>query len=42
MPEGLLMFACLLYDIIVNFTNSDVYIMGEATYGACCINDIAV
>lgn len=39
MPEGLLMFACPISDIIQKFTDSDVVIMGDVTYGACCVDD---
>ena len=35
------MFALWLADIIENFTNSEVYIIGDENYGACCIEDIA-
>ncbi|KDQ64660.1 hypothetical protein JAAARDRAFT_52608 [Jaapia argillacea MUCL 33604] len=39
MPEGLLMFACAIADIIERFTNALTVIMGDVTYGACCIDD---
>ncbi|KAF3911557.1 hypothetical protein ABW20_dc0110262 [Dactylellina cionopaga] len=39
MPEGLLMFACTVSDIITQFCNCEVLIMGDVTYGACCIDD---
>ena len=39
MPEGLLMFACAISDIIQKFTDADTVIMGDVTYGACCIDD---
>ncbi|KAE8752326.1 hypothetical protein FOCC_FOCC001119 [Frankliniella occidentalis] len=39
MPEGLLMFATTICDIIENFTEADTVIMGDVTYGACCIDD---
>jgi 2-(3-amino-3-carboxypropyl)histidine synthase len=39
MPEGLLMFACPIADIIEKFTDADTVIMGDVTYGACCIDD---
>jgi 2-(3-amino-3-carboxypropyl)histidine synthase len=38
-PEGLLMYACLLADIIAKFGNVKVLILGDVTYGACCIDD---
>ncbi|XP_060520255.1 2-(3-amino-3-carboxypropyl)histidine synthase subunit 1 [Cylas formicarius] len=40
MPEGLLMFSTTLADIIKEFTGADSIIMGDVTYGACCIDDI--
>lgn len=40
MPEGLLMFSTTIADIIKDFTGADVVIMGDVTYGACCIDDI--
>jgi 2-(3-amino-3-carboxypropyl)histidine synthase len=39
MPEGLLMFATTIADIIETFTEADTVIMGDVTYGACCIDD---
>ncbi|KAG6829321.1 hypothetical protein H0H92_004924 [Tricholoma furcatifolium] len=39
MPEGLQMFACTIADIIEKFTNALTVIMGDVTYGACCIDD---
>lgn len=39
MPEGLLMFAITLCDIIEEFTEADTVIMGDVTYGACCVDD---
>ncbi|KAG8906482.1 Diphthamide biosynthesis protein 1 [Tulasnella sp. 403] len=39
MPEGLLMFACTIADIIERFTDAGTVIMGDVTYGACCIDD---
>ncbi|KAJ1667202.1 Diphthamide biosynthesis protein 1 [Coemansia sp. RSA 1813] len=38
-PEGLLMFACTISDILELFGNVEVVIMGDVTYGACCIDD---
>lgn len=38
-PEGLLMFACTIADIIEHFTNAETVIMGDVTYGACCVDD---
>ncbi|KII95800.1 hypothetical protein PLICRDRAFT_97134 [Plicaturopsis crispa FD-325 SS-3] len=39
MPEGLQMFACTIADIIEGFTPALTVIMGDVTYGACCIDD---
>ncbi|XP_066492288.1 2-(3-amino-3-carboxypropyl)histidine synthase subunit 1 isoform X2 [Tiliqua scincoides] len=39
MPEGLLMFACTLVDIIERFTGAEALVMGDVTYGACCVDD---
>ncbi len=38
-PEGLLMFACAIADIVEKFTSADTIIMGDVTYGACCVDD---
>ena len=38
-PEGLLMFACTLADIIERFGGVETVIMGDVTYGACCVDD---
>lgn len=40
MPEGLLIFSTTICDIIREFTAADVCIMGDVTYGACCIDDL--
>jgi 2-(3-amino-3-carboxypropyl)histidine synthase len=40
MPEGLLLFATTIADIIKEFTGADSVIMGDVTYGACCIDDL--
>ena len=39
-PEGLMMFGCLISDILENFAHCVTVIMGDVTYGACCIDDI--
>lgn len=41
MPEGLTMFAVQLCDIIERFTDADTVIMGDVTYGACCVDDFS-
>ncbi|KAK9834533.1 hypothetical protein WJX74_003868 [Apatococcus lobatus] len=39
-PEGLLMYSCILADIFERFAGvEDCYIMGDVTYGACCVDD---
>ncbi|KAI9882589.1 MAG: Vacuolar ATP synthase subunit B [Watsoniomyces obsoletus] len=39
-PEGLLIFATTISDIIVRFCpGTETVIMGDVTYGACCIDD---
>lgn len=38
-PEGLLMYACIIHDILVRFTGAEVFILGDVTYGACCVDD---
>jgi len=38
-PEGLMMFACPLADIIEKFGKVETIIMGDVTYGACCVDD---
>lgn len=39
MPEGLLMFACTISDILEQFCRVQTVVMGDVTYGACCIDD---
>lgn len=39
LPEGLLMYAMVISDIIERFTSADTVIMGDVTYGACCVDD---
>uniref|UniRef100_A0A0N4ZY05 2-(3-amino-3-carboxypropyl)histidine synthase subunit 1 n=1 Tax=Parastrongyloides trichosuri TaxID=131310 RepID=A0A0N4ZY05_PARTI len=39
LPEGLLMYACVISDILVKHTNCDTIILGDVTYGACCVDD---
>jgi len=41
-PEGLLMFACLISDMIERFTDSECVILGDVTYGACCVDDLTI
>lgn len=39
MPEGLLLYALTIADIIKKFTGAETVIMGDVTYGACCVDD---
>ncbi|EFC49761.1 predicted protein [Naegleria gruberi] len=40
-PEGLLLFSCVISDIIERFCpETSTVIMGDVTYGACCIDDL--
>ncbi|KAI4157844.1 MAG: hypothetical protein LQ342_007958 [Letrouitia transgressa] len=40
MPEGLLMFATTISDILSKFCpGAETIIMGDVTYGACCVDD---
>ena len=38
-PEGLLMYACVISDILRKFCGVNILIMGDVTYGACCVDD---
>jgi len=38
-PEGLLMYSCVIADILRSFAGVNVLILGDVTYGACCIDD---
>lgn len=40
LPEGLLMYACILADIFKHFCKVKVYILSDVTYGACCVDDL--
>ena len=39
LPEGLQMYACIISDIIEHFAHARVIILGDVTYGACCVDD---
>lgn len=39
-PEGLLMYACVISDILEQFAGCQCVILGDVTYGACCIDDL--
>lgn len=38
-PEGLMMYACLLSDVFERFCDVECVILGDVTYGACCVDD---
>ncbi|KAI1721423.1 putative diphthamide synthesis protein [Ditylenchus destructor] len=38
-PEGLLLYSCVIADILSKYTNAEIIIMGDVTYGACCVDD---
>jgi 2-(3-amino-3-carboxypropyl)histidine synthase len=38
-PEGLLMYSCVISDILARFAGVETVIMGDVTYGACCVDD---
>jgi 2-(3-amino-3-carboxypropyl)histidine synthase len=38
-PEGLLMYACIIADILEKFCSVTTIILGDVTYGACCVDD---
>jgi diphthamide biosynthesis enzyme Dph1/Dph2-like protein len=39
MPEGLQAWACAIADILERFASVQVIILGDVTYGACCVDD---
>lgn len=39
LPEGLAMYACTISDILEKFGSTEVIILADVTYGACCIDD---
>lgn len=40
MPDGFMLFSVLLADILETFANCETIILGDITYGACCIDDL--
>lgn len=40
-PEGLLLHSTFVADIITKFCQVECLILGDVTYGACCVDDIA-
>ena len=41
-PEGLMMYACVIGDILHKFAGAEPLILGDVTYGACCVDDFTV
>lgn len=39
LPEGLQIFACTLADILARFAECESVVLGDVTYGACCVDD---
>lgn len=39
MPEGLLVYSCIVADILEQFCGCETVVMGDVTYGACCVDD---
>ena len=39
MPEGLLIYSLIVADILEQFCQAEVIVMGDVSYGACCIDD---
>mmetsp|Transcript_48888 Transcript_48888/g.122992 ORF Transcript_48888/g.122992 Transcript_48888/m.122992 type:complete len:461 (+) Transcript_48888:80-1462(+) len=40
-PEGLLLYSCLISDILERFCQVETVVMGDVTYGACCVDDFS-
>jgi len=41
LPEGLLMYACAIGDILERFAGVEGFVvLGDVTYGACCVDDL--
>ena len=39
MPEGLLIYSMIVADILEQFCGAETVVMGDVSYGACCIDD---
>lgn len=39
MPEGLLIYSLIISDILEQFCDVETVVMGDVSYGACCIDD---
>lgn len=33
------MYSCAIADILTKYTGAEMIIMGDVTYGACCVDD---
>ena len=40
-PAGLLVFSLTIADILERFTGVETLVMGDVTYGACCVDDFS-
>ena len=40
MPDGFMLFSVIIADILETFGNCEIIILGDITYGACCIDDL--
>jgi len=40
LPDGLMLFSVILSDILETFGNCETVLIGDITYGACCIDDL--
>jgi len=41
LPEGLLLFACPISDLLERFGQVEIFVFADVTYGACCVDDFA-
>jgi 2-(3-amino-3-carboxypropyl)histidine synthase len=41
MPEGLLLYASVLADILRAHCDAETLVLGDVTYGACCVDDLS-
>ena len=40
-PEGLLLFSLTIADILESWTGAEISVLGDVTYGACCVDDFS-
>lgn len=33
------MYSCVIADLLTKYTDCEIIIMGDVTYGACCVDD---